>query len=84
MFFVDFVQNSEFFRSLFSPCGNVTVVKNIGSSPMRSSVLSCSAPHRNGEVIYRCKRLRFEEDGQLWGGSTAVFSIIGKKGQNNS
>jgi hypothetical protein len=59
MFFVDFVQNSGFLRSLFSPCGNVTVVKNIASSLAQSSVLNGSAPHRSGEIIYRCKRLRF-------------------------
>ena len=39
--------------------------------------LNCSAPHPNGEIVNRCKRLRFVEDGQFQAGSTAVFRMNG-------
>jgi hypothetical protein len=37
---------------------------------------NCSAPHPNGEIANRCKRLRLEQDGQFQAGSTAVFRFI--------
>jgi hypothetical protein len=36
---------------------------------------NCSAPHPNGEIVHRCKRLRFEKDGQFKTASTAVFKM---------
>jgi hypothetical protein len=38
--------------------------------------LNCSAPHQNGEVVNRRNHLRFEEDDQFNGDSTAAFRMI--------
>jgi hypothetical protein len=34
-----------------------------------------SMPNSNGEFTHRSRRLRFEEDGQFYAGSTTVFRI---------
>jgi hypothetical protein len=38
--------------------------------------LNCSAPRQNGEIVNRCNHLRFEEDDQFNGDSTAAFRFI--------
>jgi hypothetical protein len=65
----------------FSPCGNAGVRKDTCSDSPRSRPLNCSAPRQNGEIVNRCNHLRFEEDDQFNGNSTAAFRFIVSPGR---
>jgi hypothetical protein len=45
----------------FSPCGKAGGMKNACLDSLRASLFDCSATRQNGEIIYRCNHLRFEE-----------------------
>jgi hypothetical protein len=58
-----------------APCGNAGIRKGTCSDSPRPRLLNCSAPRQNGEIVNRCNHLRFEEDDQFNGDSTAAFRI---------
>ena len=77
-FFGPFARYSPFFRSLFSPCGNVGIQKDTGSNPPLHDFLNGSAPNQNGEIVKHRNHLQLEEDNQFKRVSTAVSRIIGR------